>query len=99
MPKYLETDPLVKPTKVALSSFTVGVESLKEVATATSACKANAAKSCSRYILSEIKEYKIREEKKIMYGKKPSILLSPFLKGRCPVILYHLNQFGTLCDM
>jgi len=63
MPKYLETDPLVKPTKVALSSFTVGVESLKEVATATPACKANAAKS-SRYILSEIKEYKIREEKR-----------------------------------
>jgi hypothetical protein len=62
MPKNLATDPLVKPTKVALSSFTVGVVSLKEVATATPACKTNAVKSCSRYILSEMRECKTRRK-------------------------------------
>jgi hypothetical protein len=67
---------LVKPTKVALSRFTVGVVPLKGAATATPACKTIAVKS-DRYILSEMRECKTSEGKKVnnMHCRKPWILL------------------------
>jgi hypothetical protein len=58
---------LVKPTKVALSRFTVGIVPLKGAATATAACKTIAAKRCGRYILSEMRECKTAKTRE---GKK-----------------------------